>query len=68
MEFIVIDINSDLDPVTFAIDTDAEIEAARIALRDAGLAYEDVWTSPGDEHAPEAYKNGNKLFAAQAAE
>lgn len=64
MTYIVIDINSDCDPVTYATDTEEEIATARVALRDAGLAYEDVWTSPSDEDAPESYKTSNKLFAA----
>lgn len=63
MEYIVIDTNSDLDPTTYPLETDEQIAEARCALADAGLAYEDVWTSPTDEHAPEAYKSGRKLFA-----
>lgn len=61
-QYIVIDINSDLDPVTYPIDTDTEIAAAERALRDAGLAYEDVWTGEGED----AIKCGSKLFAASA--
>lgn len=61
MTHIVISINSDLDPVTYFTNTPEEIGAARLALRDAGLAYEDEWVGEpgtGDEH-----KNGSKLFA-----
>jgi hypothetical protein len=39
---IVIHVNSDLDPVTCPIGTDDEIEAARAALRLAGLVWENV--------------------------
>jgi len=59
MTSIIISTNSDLDSVTYATDTDAEVQIARQALRDAGLAYEDEWVGEGDD----AVKNGNKLFA-----
>ena len=60
--FITININSDLDPISYATDSDEEIAAAREALRDAGLAYEHVWA--GGIGDPDSYKTGNKLFAA----
>lgn len=63
MTYIVIDNHSDCAPVIFPTDTDAEIAAARVALRNAGLDYEDVWTSPGDEWHPDSYKTGQKIFA-----
>lgn len=63
--FVLIDINSDLDPIAYEIDTDEQVHEARKALRDAGLAYEDVWT--GDPNPGEAsndnIKTGAKLFA-----
>lgn len=58
-KYIIIDINSDLTPVTYPIDTDEEIAVAEIALHNAGLAYEDVWVGNG----PDAVKTGQKLFA-----
>jgi hypothetical protein len=60
--YIIIDINSDIDPISYPTDTDEEISVARVALRDAGLAYEDVWA--GDIGCPDSYKSGSKLFAA----
>jgi hypothetical protein len=57
--FIVISINSDLDPVTYPTNTDDEVQIASQALRDAGLAHEDEWAGEGED----AVKNGNKLFA-----
>ena len=66
MNYITINTSSDCDPVTYAIDTDEERDAAKVALRDAGLAYEDVWTSPTDEDFTESYKTGDKLFGYSA--
>jgi len=60
-QYIVIDINSDLEPTVYAIDTDESEQAARSALRDAGLAYEDVWV--GEYGTSAAHKVGSKLFA-----
>lgn len=62
MSHIIIHINSELDPTTYPIDSYEEIVAAEAALRDAGLAFEDVWV--GEPGSPDAYKNGQKLFAA----
>lgn len=60
--YIIVDINADLDPVTYATDTDDEIADARAALRDAGLAYEHIYA--GDPGCPDAYRTDRKLFAA----
>ena len=60
-KYIVIDINSDLDPITYPINTDDEIEKAQKALRDAGLAWEDVYV--GDPDCPDSYVTETKFFA-----
>ena len=44
---IVIHINSDLDAIVLALGTDDEVAAARSALRDAGLAWENVVDGDG---------------------
>lgn len=59
---IIIDINSDLDPITYPIDSESEERAARIALRDAGLAYASVWV--GEPESGDEIKTDSKLFAA----
>jgi hypothetical protein len=61
MAHIIIDINSDLDPVTYEIETEEDEYAARVALRDAGLAWEDVWV--GEPGTPDAHKSGGRLTA-----
>lgn len=61
--YITIDINSDCDPVTYLTDTDEEIAVARRALRDAGLAYEDIYVGDPDGEG-DSHRNGNVLFAA----
>lgn len=60
-QYIVIDINSDLEPIVYEIDTDGGEQEARLALRDAGLVYEDVWV--GEYGTGDAHKTGSKLFA-----
>jgi hypothetical protein len=59
MSYIVIDINSDLESTVYEINTDAEIATAKVALRDAGLAYEYVWADDGAD----AVLTQQKLFA-----
>jgi len=63
-QYIVIDINSDEESVVYPIDSFADECKARTALRDAGLAYEDVWV--GEWDTGDATKTGDKLFAAGA--
>jgi len=59
---------------TYPVDTAEQCEVAAEALREAGLESAAVWTSPleslddiasGD---PDAYRNGNVLFAAREPE
>ena len=59
--FIVIHINSDLDPVALPTNTDDEVVAARAALRLAGLAWEDVRI--GEPDSLSGHLNGTKLYA-----
>lgn len=62
MAHIIIDVNSDLDPITYPIDSESEERAARIALRDAGLAYASVWV--GEPGSGDEIRTDRKLFAA----
>ena len=62
--FIVIDINSDLDPSIYPCDTASEIADAEIALRDAGLKQADVYVGDPDGSG-DSHKNGQLVFAAR---
>ena len=46
----------------YPTDSAEQIEAAIEALRDAGVAEAPVWTTPGDEDSPDAYRNGQNLL------
>ena len=66
MEFIVLNINSDLDPVTYPIDTDSEIQEAQDALRDAGLEYAAIWYGDGPDDVDAYADSVRKLFASKS--
>jgi hypothetical protein len=55
-----------IDEQAFETNTEAEVQAAREALREAGIVYADEWAGVPDD-TNDAYKNGNKLFAAKGA-
>ncbi len=51
-----------VDDDVYPVDTLEQIEAAEIALREAGIAEAAVWTGEG----PDAVRRGSKIFAAAA--
>ena len=62
MTYILIN-HPNQDPVCYPVDTEEEINEAQQALLDEGIESAAVWVTPSDEFSPDAYQNGQTLYA-----